>query len=368
MVPWNDAGHFWKRVEYALTKIPRLQGEPRFTPSKSPGQVEVILLPEESEFLRAYYREMVESGGGRVIGLTKRNGIHGHQLIPFFSRLDGLERPPAGEAAYPWADFPARCQELSGGRHAPPTFAVRKSKLRGDRGTIPDREKGPTRMASRLFAIGDIHGCNLALKALIAAIGPKPDDTVVVLGDVIDWGPDSRDCVQQLIELSARCKLILVRGNHEEMLFAALESQSELRYWLNFGGEETLKSYPYRGGEEFVDRDHVRFLKDQARDYYETDEFIFVHACYDPNKPMDQQSNTTLQWEPVQPDQMRPHFSGKAVIAGHTPQISGEPLDLGFLKVIDTDCSRGGWLTALEVRGSRIIQADRCGKTRTLHQ
>lgn len=91
-------------------------------------------------------------------------------------------------------------------------------------------------MASRLFAIGDIHGCNVALKALIEAIDPKPEDTIVVLGDVIDWGPDSRDCVQQLIDLSARCKFVLVRGNHEEMLYAALESQSELRYWLNFGG------------------------------------------------------------------------------------------------------------------------------------
>ena len=142
-------------------------------------------------------------------------------------------------------------------------------------------------MPARIIAIGDIHGCNVALKTLIEAIDPRPDDTIVVLGDVIDWGPDSRDCVRQLIDLSGRCQFILVRGNHEEMLFAALESQSELRYWLNFGGEETLKSYPYRGGDEFIDPEHVRFLKDQARDYYETDEFIFVHACYDPNKPMD---------------------------------------------------------------------------------
>src|SRR3954471_15105166 len=122
-------------------------------------------------------------------------------------------------------------------------------------------------MVNRLFAIGDIHGCNVALRVLIEAIKPGPDDTIVVLGDVIDWGPDSRDCVQQLIDLSGLCQFILVRGNHEEMLFAALESQSELRYWLNFGGEETLKSYPYRGGYEIIDREHVRFLKTQARDY-----------------------------------------------------------------------------------------------------
>ena len=110
--------------------------------------------------------------------------------------------------------------------------------------------------------------------------------------------------------------------------------------------------------------DHVDFLKARARDYYETDEFIFVHASYDANKPMSQQSNTTLQWEFVQPDRMRMHDSGQTVVAGHTPQTDGEPLDLGFLKVIDTDVARGGWLTALEVRSGRILQANQHGETR----
>jgi hypothetical protein len=41
-------------------------------------------------------------------------------------------------------------------------------------------------MPKRLFAIGDIHGCHVALKTLIAAIDPKAEDTIVVLGDVID--------------------------------------------------------------------------------------------------------------------------------------------------------------------------------------
>ena len=154
--------------------------------------------------------------------------------------------------------------------------------LVSDPGGLPLISEG---RAGRLIAVGDIHGCATALRTLVKVIDPRPEDTVVVLGDVFDWGPNSRDCVQQLIDLSNRCRFVLVRGNHEEMLFAALESQSELRYWLNFGGEETLKSYPYRGGDEFIDPEHVRFLK-EARDFYETDEFIFVHASYDPNKPM----------------------------------------------------------------------------------
>jgi serine/threonine protein phosphatase 1 len=179
---------------------------------------------------------------------------------------------------------------------------------------------------------------------------------VVVLGDVIDSGLKCRDCVQQLIDLSVRSHFVLIRGNHEEMLFAALESLSDLRSWLNFGGEDRIKSYPYRGGDEFVDREHVRFLKADAHDFYETDDFVFVHASYDPNHPTTVQPNTTLQWTFVEPEKMPPHISGKVVIAGLTPQTSGELLDLGFLKVIDTEASRGGWLTALEVRAMRSFR------------
>ena len=59
-----------------------------------------------------------------------------------------------------------------------------------------------------------------------------------------------------------------------------------------------------------------------------------------------------------------PHCSGKVAVVGHTPQWSGEVLDLGFLVDIDTNCVRGGWLTALEVATGHVWQADRGGKLR----
>jgi hypothetical protein len=54
----------------------------------------------------------------------------------------------------------------------------------------------------RTVAIGGIHGCATTLETLIGAIDPYPKDWIAVRGDVIDWGPDSRGCVQQLIDLS----------------------------------------------------------------------------------------------------------------------------------------------------------------------
>jgi len=44
----------------------------------------------------------------------------------------------------------------------------------------------------RLFAIGDIHGCYAALVTLSAKVGFGAQDVVVVLGDYVDRGPDSR--------------------------------------------------------------------------------------------------------------------------------------------------------------------------------
>ena len=98
----------------------------------------------------------------------------------------------------------------------------------------------------RVIAIGDIHGCSTALEKLLAAIKPGKSDTIVTLGDHIDWGPDSRGVLDMLISLSHRCRLISLLGNHEEMLLAARQSRSELVYWMKLGGTATMDSYGTR--------------------------------------------------------------------------------------------------------------------------
>ena len=70
----------------------------------------------------------------------------------------------------------------------------------------------------RTIAIGDIHGCAIALAKLIEAVAPQPDDTVVPLGDYVDRGIDSRGVIDQLISLAGRCRVVPILGNHEEML------------------------------------------------------------------------------------------------------------------------------------------------------
>jgi serine/threonine protein phosphatase 1 len=221
---------------------------------------------------------------------------------------------------------------------------------------VTDLREGP--MPGRTIAIGDVHGCSTALKTLLEAIDPQPEDTIVVLGDVIDYGPDTKGCIEQLIDLSRRCQFILIEGNHEAMLFGALGGRDDLRFWLKCGGESTLASYPDREEHELIDQGHLRFLRDHCRSYHETECTFFVHAGYHPNLPMPHQPDSVLRWDFVVPSRMVPHFSGKTVVAGHTPQTNGEILDLGFLKLIDTDASRGAWLTAYEPATGLVLQAN----------
>ena len=221
----------------------------------------------------------------------------------------------------------------------------------------------------RTIAIGDIHGCSAALAALVDAIAPGPEDTVVALGDYIDHGPDSRGVLDRLIRVAGRCRLVPLLGNHEEMLLNALGDRAHLEGWLRCGGAQTVRSYgwapggPRRRLADWIPEPHREFLAG-CRPYYETATHLFVHAGFVPELPMAEQTGLALRWRVTDARTAVPHGSGKVAVVGHTPQRSGEVLDLGFLVCIDTNCARGGWLTALDTGTGRVWQADRAGRLR----
>lgn len=221
-------------------------------------------------------------------------------------------------------------------------------------------------MRPRTIAIGDVHGCSAALNALLEAISPRPDDVIVTLGDYVNRGPDSRGVLDRLIALERECTLVPILGNHDEVLLAALAAEPRaLSDLIDMGGRSTLASY---GAGRITEADlarippeHRAFLK-RCRDYYETDTHIFVHAQYDPESPMDEQSSLWLRWESLRDGIPDPHVSGKRAIVGHSSQKSGEILDVGHLVCIDTFCYGGGWLTALDVDTGETWQFDCDGR------
>jgi serine/threonine protein phosphatase 1 len=248
-------------------------------------------------------------------------------------------------------------------------------------------------MPSRTIAIGDIHGCSRALEALLAAIGPRPEDVIVTLGDYVNRGPDSRGVLDRLIALEGQCTLVPILGNHDQTFLAALKGdRRSIVNLLGMGGKVTLASYdpgltieadpariltdfvalfkPRRQNQdverflrERIPAEHVAFLQ-RCRNYYETETHLFVHAQYDPDLVMEAQSAPILRWESLRDGIPGPHGSGKRAIVGHSSQKGGEILDLGHIVCIDTFCYGGGWLTALDVLTDEVWQANREGELR----
>ena len=76
------------------------------------------------------------------------------------------------------------------------------------------------------IAIGDIHGNAKALQDLLGQLAAEltAADTVVFLGDYIDRGPDSRGCIERILQFRAGtvAKVVTLAGNHEDWLLRSL--------------------------------------------------------------------------------------------------------------------------------------------------
>src|SRR4051812_45466929 len=110
---------------------------------------------------------------------------------------------------------------------------------------------------SRTLAIGDIHGCSVALDVLLGVVDPAPDDSVVTLGDYVDRGPDSNGVLERLLMLEVSAHLVPLVGNHDEMMLEARSGGG--CDWQTGYGETTIASY---GGDlDHISEAHWRFLE-----------------------------------------------------------------------------------------------------------
>lgn len=210
---------------------------------------------------------------------------------------------------------------------------------------------------TRTIAIGDLHGYLDAFDALLEAIRPTADDTIVTLGDYVDRGPDSRGVIERLIQLEGECHLVPIFGNHDQMVLDIADGNASLFLdWLQFGGEMTLDSYDSASPTDFP-KTHLDFLR-RCVPWHETERNIFVHASYIRELPMEQQPLEVLRWDSLNYRLPGLHCSGKKAIVGHTAQKDGCPLELEYLVCIDTWVYGDGYLTALDVDSGRIWQAD----------
>ena len=219
----------------------------------------------------------------------------------------------------------------------------------------------------RVYAVGDIHGCAAEFAALITAIDSDDakrgaaDTTVILLGDLVDRGPDSAKVVALAQAWQARRKVRILIGNHEEMFLDSFESIEVLRQFLRHGGRETLLSYPVDPAAytdaSFVETQWLMAAAVPAaerkwlaglEDAILVGDYLFVHAGIKPGVPLEQQTLSDLRWI-REPFLSHRDSHGPVVVHGHT--ITGEVEVRSNRIGIDTGAYASGRLTALGLEG-----------------
>lgn len=222
----------------------------------------------------------------------------------------------------------------------------------------------------RVYAIGDIHGRRDLLDQLLDMIDDDGDRRgecethLILLGDLVDRGPDSRAVVERAMTLGHDYdRASFLMGNHEEVMLGAITGDPRLvRFFNRIGGRETILSYglpvnQYRSMEleelaeaipELFPQQHIDFISG-FDDQIIIGDYVFVHAGIRPQVPLSEQTAQDMRWIREEFIKDKTHHE-KYVIHGHTisEQIDEQPNRIG----IDTGAYLSDQLTAIGLEGT----------------
>ena len=186
-----------------------------------------------------------------------------------------------------------------------------------------------------IYTVSDIHGCYDKYKKLLRKLNFGPDDTLYVLGDVIDRGPDG---FKILLDMAQRPNVINLLGNHEAMAIRALshilcavqhgsgsalseDAAEDVELWFYNGGELSLADFLQLNEEE------TQTVWDYMTDmplYQEVTaggrRFVLVHGGlqnFSPSRPLHDYEPDEILW--CRPELDTAYYPNKYVVFGHTP-------------------------------------------------
>ena len=171
----------------------------------------------------------------------------------------------------------------------------------------------------RTFVISDIHGNNALFRKALKKVKLKKCDKVILLGDVIDRGKESKEVLDTILLLKdsgfdIRC----IRGNHEDMMLKSFDDESMFYQWIQNGGDETLLSFMTDSLNK-VPPKYIELIR--SFPYYDFhNHFIFVHAglntfISDPFSDLE-----TMLWTRKAKDLISEDWDKeKIIIHGHNP-------------------------------------------------
>jgi serine/threonine protein phosphatase 1 len=215
-----------------------------------------------------------------------------------------------------------------------------------------------------IVVVGDVHGCASELLTLLEQLALTPATTLLFVGDFIDRGPHSRQVIDLVLEVSERCHVVALLGNHEAMLLDFLDDidSDAAGLFIFNGGAATLASYADQMQNYRLPAEHEVFLR-SLRPWHETEDYFFVHAGV-PSLPLTELDPELHRLELLWSRKFtrRQYDWSKVIVHGHTrvPEVELLPHRIN----VDTGCVYDNKLSAVELPSRRVISVPRLEKAR----
>ena len=127
----------------------------------------------------------------------------------------------------------------------------------------------------RRLVIPDIHGCAKTFKALVEKISLTKNDTLFLLGDYIDRGPDNCGVIDFIIQLQENgYDIHPIRGNHEQEIIEASEEYDTptFKFYVR-----RFKSLDLLNSEGKIKKSYFDFMNNLPY-YYDLPDYYLVHG------------------------------------------------------------------------------------------
>lgn len=192
------------------------------------------------------------------------------------------------------------------------------------------------------YAIGDVHGCLATLRALFEdRLAVSKSDLVVLLGDYVDRGPESRGVLDYVRTLQEEYNVVTLRGNHDDMLVRGRFSTYWSRVHRSNGGLTALWSFGIEDHRD-IPLEYCDMI-DLMPLYHVTDEYAFVHGSLNMKLDDPYADLEAMLWERRDDDDV--DHEGRRVVCGHTPtrlDVIRERIDYGSKVILDNGCVYAG--------------------------
>lgn len=220
-----------------------------------------------------------------------------------------------------------------------------------------------------IFVISDIHGMYKKFEELLTYWNPEAK--LVLLGDLVDRGPQSLEVIRKAMELKATYKdqIILCKGNHDEMLLEYIKLPLvQHKLYLPIGGRQTMMSFMEvapKKIKELNSMEHAYYVQEHFAEelaflesgklYEIIGDVLFTHAGFESTfAELSETTDDDFLW--IRDHYLHPNKTPFVNVFGHTPTRLIHQSDDIWLSAdekyiaIDGGCVFGGQLNALLLR------------------